>query len=332
MDPLEFVSGITDRITTWYSEYDLTVSQLFLTVTAFLVGVVPLLIYTLERNRRNGSNSALALPPATEIVALYTYPIKSCRGIKLKAGKLFKTGLELDRQWMFVDAEKHEFLTIRQNSKMTLINTAISADDELVVTIKGSDVQLIIPAHPTDEWLKANTKLVPCKVWSDSVDGWEYDPALMKGFSEFFGQEVRLLRKGPSPRILRGNGAPSRLGREEHVGFADLMPVLVASESSIAEFNMRLTEDGEEAITIERFRPNIIVQGTLPWEEDNWKTIRLIYPGSDKDGDAIKWLTLDVVAHCGRCQVPNVNPETAEKHKREPWNHLMSYRRVSHDS
>lgn len=29
-----------------------------------------------------------------------------------------------------------------------------------------------------------------------------------------------------------------------------------------------------------------------------------------------------------RCSVPNVNPETAVKHKKQPWDTLVSYRRI----
>lgn len=39
-------------------------------------------------------------------------------------------------------------------------------------------------------------------------------------------------------------------------------------------------------------------------------------------------LDLDIVARCTRCQVPNVDPETAEKHSKQPWDTLVSYRRI----
>lgn len=39
-------------------------------------------------------------------------------------------------------------------------------------------------------------------------------------------------------------------------------------------------------------------------------------------------LDLDVVARCARCQVPNVDPETADKDEHEPWDTLVSYRRI----
>ena len=41
----------------------------------------------------------------SEITDLRIYPIKSCRGISIKKSFLTKRGLDLDRRWMFVDAE-----------------------------------------------------------------------------------------------------------------------------------------------------------------------------------------------------------------------------------
>src|SRR2546423_847785 len=75
----------------------------------------------------------------SEIVELRVYPIKSCRGIKLDRTTLTRQGLDLDRRWMFVDEKKHEFITIRQKSQMTLIDTAISTDgQELIISIHGN--------------------------------------------------------------------------------------------------------------------------------------------------------------------------------------------------
>jgi len=41
----------------------------------------------------------------SEIVDLFIYPIKSCRGISVEKSFLTKQGLDLDRRWMFVDAK-----------------------------------------------------------------------------------------------------------------------------------------------------------------------------------------------------------------------------------
>ncbi|KAK1020718.1 hypothetical protein LTR33_018778, partial [Friedmanniomyces endolithicus] len=115
--------------------------------------------------------------------------------------------------------------------------------------------------------------------------------------------------------------------------FADVMSLQVASEASIKDLNKHLEARAKEdptitALTIERFRPNIIVRGrdSHPWEEDTWKRIRLTTTIAAEE--ALYRVDLDVVARCARCQVPNVNPNTAEKHPHQPWDELMKFRRV----
>jgi uncharacterized protein YcbX len=282
------------------------------------------------------------------------YPIKSCRGFEVQSTTLKEHGLDLDRRWMLVDASTHEFLTIRQIPDMTRIGTGLSADGtELVVTIpnpsktrsKSTDnkkptvTTVRIPSHPSLEWLETNTVVAPVKIWDNETDGYIYGDAVNAPFSAFMGRSVALVYKGPTPRVLKGNGAPKLLGRVQSTGFPDVFPILIASEASLAELNTRLRRIDIDPITVERFRPNIIVRGETPWVEDSWKTVRIRSSNkktvSDGTGNiSFKKnvtnppLDLDIVARCARCQVPNVDPDTASKHKKQPWDTLVSYRRV----
>lgn len=267
------------------------------------------------------------------------YPIKSCRGFEVQQTTLKEHGLDLDRRWMLVDAATNEFLTIRQIPDMTRIGTGLSPDGaELVITIPQPDSktkakakaqdenqnQIVrIPSHPSTEWLAANTTLAPVKIWDNDTDGHIYDNEINAPFSAFLGRPVALVYKGPTPRVLKGNGAPNRLGRVQTTGFPDVFPILIASESSLSELNTRLTQKGVDPITVERFRPNIVVKGEAPWSEDSWKTVRISNPSSSAAP-----LDLDIVARCARCQVPNVDPDTAVPHKKQPWDTLVSYRRI----
>ncbi|KAF7586789.1 hypothetical protein BBP40_008335 [Aspergillus hancockii] len=294
---------------------------------AFILFTVILATVFLLHYRQSGSQPASSsskplpsTPPADKIIGLRVYPIKSCRGFDIKSAYLFRTGLDLDRNWMFISTETREFLTIRSNSNMTLIRTAFDAEtDTLNIFIKEHKI-VEIPAHPTTEWLRSNTELKKAGIWGEQTDAWEYKASLTQPFSDFLHRDVRLLYKGPRPRTLRGCGAPKLLGRTAATNFADMMPVLVVSMASIEELNKRLVSSGDKEIEIERFRPNIIIRGSEPWNEDGWKTLRL------NDGEGA--LELDVVSRCLRCQVPNVNPETADKHPRQPWEQLMKYRRI----
>jgi uncharacterized protein len=280
----------------------------------------------------------------SEITALRLYPIKSCRGISVPSTTLTKQGLLLDRRWMFVDGS-NKFITIRQKPQMTLINTAIDdSAEELVITI-GTDEskQVRVPLYPSQDWLESNAKPLIVNIWDTETEAYAYiNPKISALFSYFIGEgsTVSLVMKDPHhPRICRGNGSPQVLGRQATVNFPDVLPLQIASDSSLAELNSRLTAAGEGEITIERFRPNIIIKGSTPWEEDSWKTVRLngdtpaskswtstltSFIGATPSGA----IDIDIVARCARCQVPNVEPTTALKHQKQPWDTLMKYRRV----
>lgn len=274
----------------------------------------------------------------SEIISLRMYPIKSCRGFEVQSTILKSHGLDLDRRWMLVDAATNEFLTIRQIPDMTRIGTGLSADGtELVVSIPASDkkVQNIrVPSHPSPGWLGANTTVATVKIWDNDTDGYIYSEEVNAPFSAFLGRPVALVYKGPTPRVLKGNGAPRLLGRVQTTGFPDVFPILIASEASLSELNSRLRQKGVDPITVERFRPNIVIRGETPWCEDTWKTVRI--STAERTGSTPSQmqmpmpapLDLDIVARCARCQVPNVDPETAEKHPKQPWDMLVSYRRV----
>ncbi|KAJ5350882.1 hypothetical protein N7541_008609 [Penicillium brevicompactum] len=271
---------------------------------------------------------------SSEITSLRMYPIKSCRGLEVTQTLLKSHGLDLDRRWMLIDSSTNQFLTIRQIPNMTRIGTALSPDGhELIITIpKSQDMEaelhkISIPSHPSPDWLAENTSLGPVCIWDVDTDGYRYSEAINAPFSEFLGREVALVYKGPTPRVLKGNGNPSVLGRVQTTGFPDVHPVLIASESSLHELNKRLEQKGVDPITVERFRPNIVVRGGKAWSEDSWKLVRIT--GASGSGSELgKPLDLDIVARCARCQVPNVEPSTAVKHKKQPWDMLVSYRRV----
>lgn len=285
--------------------------------------------------------NAPPIPPPTEVVSLRIYPIKSCRGIEIDATRLRKAGLALDRNWMFVDktATPHpQFLTIRSDPSMTLIDTAVIQSDDpaishfLEVSIHGTDAQIKVPAFPTKQWLEANTTLSTVEIWEEPTDAYEYGPDINKIFSDFFRKDVALVYKGPQARNVNINGREELYGKKVPHHFADVMSLLVASEASLKDLNRRLKDTNDPTVTpltIERFRPNIIVKGRddKPWEEDTWKRVRITTTLPSEE--ALYKIDLDVVARCARCQVPNVDPDTAEKHAKQPWTELMKFRQVS---
>jgi hypothetical protein len=94
------------------------------------------------------------------------------------------------------------------------------------------------------------------------------------------------------------------------LSFADAYPVLVISRASLEDLNRRLPAP----LRMNRFRPNLVVEGCAPFEEDRWRRIRV--------GEAI----LRLVKPCDRCATTTVEQETAAV-GREPLRTLATFRR-----
>ncbi len=84
-------------------------------------------------------------------------------------------------------------------------------------------------------------------------------------------------------------------------------------EASLADLNARLRTRGERALPMNRFRPNIVVAGLEPYDEDHVDTI-------EADG-----VTLKLVKPCVRCRVTTTDQDDASV-GREPLATLASYR------
>lgn len=232
--------------------------------------------------------------------ALFIYPIKSCAALTLDAAPVEPRGLRYDRRWMLVDATSR-FMTQRLLPHMALIDVEVEGMG-LRVRAPGMDELHVSPFDDgTREWVEIWDDTVEAAVAPDDVNAW---------FSRFLDRPCRLVYMPPDsvrpvdPEYAKGG---------EEVSFADAFPMLLATETSLADLNNRLAEP----VTILRFRPNLVIAGTLePFEEDTWKEIRI--------GE----VRFDVVKPCARCAVVNVDPATGLS-SREPLRTLASYRTVN---
>ncbi len=84
----------------------------------------------------------------------------------------------------------------------------------------------------------------------------------------------------------------------DQVSFADAHQVLVTMEESLADLNSRLTEP----VTMNRFRPNIVLRGGQPFAEDAWRKVAVP-----------KQLYLELVRHCWRCVITTTDQITGER-------------------
>lgn len=239
-----------------------------------------------------------AVPVTVE--QLWTYPIKSCAGIRLSSLELEATGLEWDRAWMLVD-EAGEFVSQRELPRMALIRPRFHLG-QLEVNAPGM-LSLHIP-------LEASGPLRRVRVWDDEVDAFDMGDPASRWFTECLEPQgvagaLRLVRFDPGrPRWADrhwtgGLPAPNQ--------FSDGFPVLVASSASLDELNRRLLISTESPVGMERFRPNIVLGGLQAHDEDRMGEIHLL-PSGPQHGPAA---VLKLVKPCSRCSIPDVDPLTA---------------------
>ena len=243
------------------------------------------------------------MPPV--ISRLLLYPVKGCRGVSLRSAQLAPTGLEFsgigDREWVVVD-EHGDFLSQRELPRMSLIETRLT----------GSALRLSAPGMLTlDIPFESEGDVVRVRVWDDAVDAVTQGELADRWFSDFLGLRARLMRFDPLAKRVskrRYTGAT-----EAPYKFADAFALLVASEASLADLNGRLQAKGKAPVDLDRFRPNVVLDGVGAFDEDYARELRV--------GAAV----LEVVKPCVRCTVPSVDPARGEQGV-EPGDTLAVYR------
>lgn len=225
------------------------------------------------------------------VTSLHVYPIKGCRGIDVERADVAVTGLVAegvgDREWMIVDADGR-FLTQRELPRLALVATAISSQGLRLTAPHMPEFCIPLDAP------RASREVV---VWRSNVLGSDCGDAAARWVSDWLAREARLVRfdrarKRDCNRDYVGDSGA-------HTMFADGYPILVANSASLGELNERLAARGHAALPMNRFRPNVVIEGLPAFEEDHIDTV------------ALNGVVLRLVKPCTRCQVTTTDQATA---------------------
>ena len=236
---------------------------------------------------------------------LYIYPVKSLGGIKIDTAELTDRGFKHDRRWMLVDND-NRFLTQREHSQMALIGTSITEDGIYVFQKSSPSQHVLIPFS-----YSSGNKIV-VNIWDDLCDAVAVSDELNEWFSDALSISCKLVHMPDDS--LRKVDERFAVTKNEVTSFSDAYPILIISQESLNDLNSRLPHE----LPMNRFRPNIVVEGCEPYEEDTMQHFSI--NGIDFYG----------VKLCARCVMPTINQDTAEKSK-EPTRTLYSYRRREHN-
>lgn len=226
------------------------------------------------------------------LAALNVHPVKSCAGVSLDEALLIETGLEFDRAWMVVDAQGR-FVTQRELPRMALVQPRLKTH-EVVLRAPG-----MLALHLAMDAVEA-----PCRVtvWDDEVAAYDMGDLAAQWFSDFLGRPLRLARFDPAQRRLSSREWTGDLEAEN--AFSDGYPLLVVSQASLDGLNQRLQAAGHAAVTMARFRPNLVIDGVVAHDEDHLDEI--VFETADGP------VRLKLVKPCARCPIPDIDPATAE--------------------
>ncbi len=229
---------------------------------------------------------------------LYIYPIKSLAGIRVGSAKAEEMGFENDRRWMLID-ENNEFITQRKHPYLSQFYPQI-IENKIVISHQDFTHEFLI-----DESLE---EPIFSKVWDDESTVLEVNKSTSKWFSKALGFNCKLVKIA---NLGDRKHKSSKLDLTINVSLADGYPYLLIGSESLDFLNEKL----DEKVTIERFRPNIVISTTVAHEEDSFDTFQI---GNVKFKNA---------KPCGRCIMVNNNPKNGLV-KKEPLNTLSSYRKV----
>lgn len=237
------------------------------------------------------------------VKSLHIYPVKGCRGIDLNEAAIERRGLAHDRRYMIVDATGR-FITQREQPKLATIETAIDNNGALSLSVAGGGVTVTPDVR---------APRLPVTLWKQQIEGYAVSTAADAWLGDYLGQPVRLVWQGDLPRAASDKYAPGAPS-----SYADDFPLLVAVAESLDDLNARLVTPGAQALPMNRFRPNIVVEGAAAWAEDGWRSITVHGTGGDID--------IDLPKPCTRCVVTTTDQQTGAKESPEPLATLKKFR------
>ncbi|KAD1716239.1 hypothetical protein E3N88_42408 [Mikania micrantha] len=263
----------------------------------------------MSEEKIDGNSTGAGAGASPTVKSIFIYPIKSCKGISVSKAPLSPTGFVWDRHWVVVNS-KGRGCTQRVEPRLALVQVELPMEAFSLGWEPNTASHLVVRAPGMAELKVSLSK--PC-LRSDGVTVWEWSGSALdegdeaaKWFTDFLGKPSRLVRFNEESET---RPVDPHYASGFNVKFPDAFPFLLISEASLDAVNEQL----KEPVSINRFRPNIFVDGCEPFAEDLWKQIK------------INELTFQGVMLCPRCKVPTINQEDGTQGS-EPTETMMKFR------
>ena len=237
-----------------------------------------------------------------QITDLLIYPVKSLKGITLDSVQTGQRGLEFDREWMITD-NAYNFISQREIESMTTIETAIDASSLILSSSQNRALKVPLESKRINK--------VKVMVWDDYCDAYDEGDEASSWLTDALGTH-----KGSSLRLVRFDQKDKRLVPKKYLNgvhaesaFSDQFPYLITSWESLSKLNNGLLENNSKKVSMNRFRPNIVIKGLSDIEK--MTSFNLTCEKGDYQFGLRK--------PCKRCKITTINQETGEvENPKEP--------------
>ncbi|MCX7561878.1 MOSC domain-containing protein [Sulfitobacter sp. F26204] len=226
------------------------------------------------------------------IADLFCYPLKSGRCQNLTSAQLNSDGILGDRRWMVVD-EQGVQITARE-APCLLALAIVGGDHDKASLVLPDGERFSIPSQkPVRE----------VNLFSEPLVAADAGDQIAERLSALLGRTARLVEKTPETR--------RRYDEANYGRFGDAAPLLIMNQNSLDALNARLAWP----VSMDRFRPNIVLSGADAFAEDTWKRLEI--------GDAM----LAIVEPCARCVLTTIDSQTRRRDlSQDPLRTLSEFR------
>jgi uncharacterized protein YcbX len=270
-----------------------------------------------------------------QVTQLAIYPVKGAAGRAVDAARVEPWGLTGDRRWAIVDDDGAKITSQRHVEVLHVsatpapsngasaggngVSASASAGTEngegIVLAAPGrSPLTVPVPGPGADTVAVRISRLPTATCGGPAAAAW---------LSDVLGRPARLVwlddpRRRPID--LAHGGRPG-----EPLSLADAGPLLLVTEASLRRLDAWVAEEAERRgepvpspLAPARFRPNVVIDGDVPFAEDGWARVRV--------GD----VAFRLGEACDRCIVTTIDPTTLAR-GREPMRTLRLHRRRAND-
>ncbi|MFC6705452.1 MOSC domain-containing protein [Flexivirga alba] len=255
--------------------------------------------------RRPSSPPHRPSPADMQVVSVRIHPVKSTAITPVSSAHVGLAGLSGDREWMIID-ENAAMVSARELPALFHMHAEPTEDaGSPAVVLSAAGASYTVRADGPD--VKATMFTRPpmqVRATSRSASQWLEEVTGRAGLDVVWCSN-------PAERTLN----PEFSRPDDRAAFQDGYPVTIASLASLRQLNEWIEEAGGDAVSIDRFRPNVVIDGEVPFAEDDWATVQI---------GGVRFRAAKPV---DRCVMTLVDPESASLAKgKEPIRTLSKYR------